>query len=42
MKLTKNGKKVVGKGVQLIEPLWGYLRDPFDKYCTNLEGKTSD
>ena len=22
-----------GRGVQLIEPLWGLLRDPFDKWC---------
>lgn len=22
-----------GRGVQLIEPLWGMLRDPFDPYC---------
>ncbi|KAL8916561.1 MAG: hypothetical protein Q9208_008432 [Pyrenodesmia sp. 3 TL-2023] len=22
-----------GKGIQLIEPLWGMLRDPFDKWC---------
>ncbi|KAI4085895.1 MAG: hypothetical protein LQ344_008037 [Seirophora lacunosa] len=22
-----------GKGIQLIEPLWGMLRDPFDHYC---------
>jgi hypothetical protein len=22
-----------GKGIQLIEPLWGYLRDPFDGNC---------
>lgn len=22
-----------GSGVQLIEPLWGMLRDPFDKFC---------
>jgi hypothetical protein len=22
-----------GRGVQLIEPLWGMLRDPFDGYC---------
>ncbi|KAL9624653.1 MAG: hypothetical protein Q9204_007856, partial [Flavoplaca sp. TL-2023a] len=22
-----------GKGVQLIEPLWGMLRDPFDRWC---------
>ncbi|KAI4166946.1 MAG: hypothetical protein LQ343_007618, partial [Gyalolechia ehrenbergii] len=22
-----------GKGIQLIEPLWGMLRDPFDRWC---------
>lgn len=30
--------KPAGKGVQLIEPLWGWLRDPFDSYC-NLTSK---
>ncbi|KAL8949361.1 MAG: hypothetical protein Q9222_004526 [Ikaeria aurantiellina] len=26
-------ERAPGKGVQLIEPLWGMLRDPFDVYC---------
>ncbi|KAJ4415895.1 hypothetical protein N0V82_007089 [Gnomoniopsis sp. IMI 355080] len=26
-------KPATGRGVQLIEPLWGMLRDPFDVYC---------
>lgn len=26
-------KPATGRGVQLIEPLWGMLRDPFDIYC---------
>ncbi|CAN8100395.1 unnamed protein product [Discula destructiva] len=26
-------KPSAGRGVQLIEPLWGMLRDPFDMYC---------
>lgn len=30
---SKDFKLASGKGVQLIEPLWGMLRDPFDKYC---------
>ncbi|KAI4191068.1 MAG: hypothetical protein L6R41_000383 [Letrouitia leprolyta] len=30
---SKTFKLAFGKGVQLIEPLWGMLRDPFDKYC---------
>jgi hypothetical protein len=33
--------KASGKGVQLIEPLWGFLRDPFDLYCENLFKKTT-
>lgn len=27
--------RVVGKGQQLIEPLWGMLRDPFDIWCNS-------
>ncbi|KAL8864379.1 MAG: hypothetical protein Q9174_007374, partial [Haloplaca sp. 1 TL-2023] len=30
---TETFKQVEGKGIQLIEPLWGMLRDPFDKWC---------
>lgn len=30
---TDEYEPVEGKGVQLIEPLWGILRDPFDVYC---------
>lgn len=26
-------RPAAGRGVQLIEPLWGMLRDPFDGYC---------
>ncbi|KAL9046002.1 MAG: hypothetical protein Q9214_001056 [Letrouitia sp. 1 TL-2023] len=26
-----------GKGIQLIEPLWGMLRDPYDVYCGELK-----
>jgi hypothetical protein len=33
--------KSSGKGVQLIEPLWGFLRDPFDIYCGLLFNKTT-
>jgi hypothetical protein len=29
-------ERVFGRGVQLIEPLWGMLRDPFDRYCNEL------
>lgn len=28
-------KPATGRGVQLIEPLWGMLRDPFDRYCSS-------
>jgi hypothetical protein len=31
--------KPAGKGVQLIEPLWAFLRDPFDRYCNLTYGK---
>lgn len=31
--LSGDWKKVSGKGQQLIEPLWGLLRDPFDIFC---------
>ncbi|KAL8917470.1 MAG: hypothetical protein Q9172_005837 [Xanthocarpia lactea] len=30
---TETFKLAKGKGVQLIEPLWGMLRDPFDRWC---------
>lgn len=30
-------KSAEGKGVQLIEPLWGMLRDPFDIFCEELK-----
>lgn len=29
-------KPATGRGVQLIEPLWGMLRDPFDHYCREM------
>lgn len=38
---TRTWTKAPGKGVQLIEPLWGFLRDPFDVYCKPLSGKLS-
>lgn len=31
-----------GRGVQLIEPLWGMLRDPFDSHCNALRLVMSD
>ncbi|KAL8682034.1 MAG: hypothetical protein Q9186_001910 [Xanthomendoza sp. 1 TL-2023] len=30
---TETFRRAPGKGIQLIEPLWGMLRDPFDKWC---------
>lgn len=27
--------KATGHGIQLIEPLWGMLRDPFDRHCAD-------
>ncbi|KAL8731011.1 MAG: hypothetical protein Q9166_003662 [cf. Caloplaca sp. 2 TL-2023] len=30
---TQTFNQAPGKGIQLIEPLWGMLRDPFDMYC---------
>ena len=30
---SKSFKRAPGKGVQIIEPLWGMLRDPFDQWC---------
>ena len=30
---TGSFRQAPGKGVQLIEPLWGMLRDPFDRWC---------
>lgn len=33
-------REATGKGVQLIEPLWAFLRDPFDKWCGQLEEYT--
>ncbi|CAO1600433.1 hypothetical protein XANCAGTX0491_004122 [Xanthoria calcicola] len=30
---TETFQLAKGKGVQLIEPLWGMLRDPFDHWC---------
>lgn len=35
-------ERAPGSGVQLIEPLWGMLRDPFDKFCFDKKLHMSD
>lgn len=36
---TKIWDKAIGKAVELIEPLWGYLRDPFEGQCPSISNK---
>lgn len=33
---SRTFRPATGAGVQLIEPLWGMLRDPFDMFCGDL------
>jgi hypothetical protein len=39
--INKTWEKATGRGVELIEPLWGYLRNPFEGECPLLSNKVS-